>query len=74
MHRKSSQILTGKDEDAIQQPLDNKTGRTNPRFDKLYGHKTKNPWAGTERDRKFAGQRRAFGFSEQYSQNFDKIK
>jgi hypothetical protein len=31
--------------------LDPKTGKVNPNFDKLYSHKTKNPFWGTERDK-----------------------
>ena len=45
-----NKVYTAKEMDAIQQPLDNKSGYSNPRFDKLYGHKAKNPFHGTERD------------------------
>jgi len=48
---RSSQILSNKDMDSIQQPLDYKTGYENERFTKLYGKK-KNPVSGTERDAK----------------------
>ena len=34
----------------IQQPIDFKTGRVNKNFDKLYSHKTQNPFHGTDRD------------------------
>lgn len=44
-----SKVYTSKEIEALQQPLDNKTGYSNPRFDKLYP-KTKNPFHGTERD------------------------
>ena len=47
---KQGKIYTSKEMADIQQPIDKKTGWTNPYFDKLYG-KEKNPWAGTERDR-----------------------
>ena len=33
-----------------QQPIDSKTGRVNKNFDQLYGHKTRNPFHGTDRD------------------------
>lgn len=43
--------LSKKDWESIQQPIDyKKTGKVNPEFDRLYGHKTKNPFWGTERD------------------------
>jgi hypothetical protein len=42
--------LSSEDKKSIEQPID-KDGWTNDRFDKLYGHKTKNPFRGTERDR-----------------------
>jgi hypothetical protein len=42
--------LTKKDWESIQQPL-SKDGYTNPDFDRLYSHKTKNPFKETERDR-----------------------
>lgn len=42
--------LSSQDQREAQQPLDYKTGYSNPVFDKLYGHKTKNPYWGTERD------------------------
>jgi hypothetical protein len=58
---KKKPILSKEEENAIQQPIDYKTGWTNPRFDKLYGNKQKNPWAGTERDIKNKkGARTAF--------------
>lgn len=44
------QHLTKKDWESIQQPLA-KDGFTNSTFDKLYSHKTKNPFKGTDRDR-----------------------
>ncbi len=44
-------VMTSKDLADIQQPFA-KDGYTNDHFDKLYGHKTKNPGWGTERDRK----------------------
>ena len=46
----SNKAYNSKDLADIQQPLDNRTGYSNPHFDKLYGHKTKNPFWGTERD------------------------
>lgn len=52
---KSNEIFTGKEIDSMQQPLA-KDGYTNESFDKLYGHKTKNPWRGTERDRSGKGK------------------
>jgi hypothetical protein len=48
--RKSSEILTNKQEADIQQPLA-KDGYSNDYFDKLYGKVSKNPYTGTERDR-----------------------
>lgn len=69
--RKSNEILSDADVAAMQQPLDNKTGRTNPLFDKLYGHKTKNPWSGTERDVK--NKKASFGFSEDYAVGWERI-
>jgi hypothetical protein len=45
-----NKIYTSQELRAIQQPLSNKTGYSNPQFDKLYGHKAKNPFHGTERD------------------------
>ena len=45
------QVLSEEDWKSIQQPLD-KDGWSNDTFDKLYGRKTKNPYHGTERDRK----------------------
>jgi hypothetical protein len=47
---KKTPIVSGQDMKDIQQPLDYKTGWSNPTFDKLYGHRTKNPYHGTERD------------------------
>jgi len=47
---KSKDILNKQEFADIQQPI-SKDGWTNPLFDKLYG-KEKNPWTGTERDRK----------------------
>lgn len=50
-----------KDWEAIQQPLA-KDGYSNPEFDRLYSHKTKNPFKGTERDRtKRRSYQRGFG-------------
>ena len=34
----------------IQQPIDPKSGKVNNNFDKLYSHKTQNPFHGTELD------------------------
>ncbi len=49
--KSSQKNYTGQDLKEIQQPLDyKKTGRVNPYFDKFFGHKTKNPFHGTERD------------------------
>jgi hypothetical protein len=48
---KTRKILNSREEDVIQQPLA-KDGYSNDRFDKLYAHKTKNPFHGTERDRR----------------------
>lgn len=48
--KKTKTDLTKQEWESIQQPLDYKTGRSNPEFDRLYGHKTKNPFTGTERD------------------------
>jgi len=43
-------VLTKEEREAIQQPLD-KDGYSNEYFSELYG-KDKNPYVGTERDRK----------------------
>lgn len=48
---RTDRILTREQLAAVQQPLDYKTGYTNPHFNKLYGEKN-NPYAGTERDSK----------------------
>lgn len=42
--------MSKEDFNSIQQPLE-KDGWSNPTFDKLYSHKTKNPFKGTDRDR-----------------------
>ncbi|RLG68519.1 MAG: hypothetical protein DRO11_08995 [Methanobacteriota archaeon] len=71
--RKSNKILTAKELDDIQQPID-KDGYTNDRFDELYG-KDKNPWRGTERDR--SNRKSRFFFSipeEQWKKIFGKKK
>jgi ribosomal protein L32 len=42
--------MNKQDWESIQQPLA-KDGFTNSTFDKLYSHKTKNPYKGTDRNR-----------------------
>jgi len=42
--------ITKEDWKAIQQPLDGKTGKVNPKFDEFYKQKTANPFWGTDRD------------------------
>lgn len=68
---KSNQILSNDDLASIQQPLDRKTGRTNPVFDKLYGHKTKNPWHGTERDIK--NKKTLSASSDAYAEGWERV-
>ena len=46
-----NRILTNKEIQAIQQPLNSKTGYSNDQFDKLYPN-TPNVFHGTERDSK----------------------
>jgi hypothetical protein len=58
------------DQDSIQQPIA-KDGWTNDRFDKLYGHKTKNPWSDTERNR--ALKKSVFAFNEKYADGWTRI-
>jgi len=48
--RNPRSTLTGKEIADMEQPLDYKTGYSNPKFDKLYGQ-DKNPYKGSERDR-----------------------
>ena len=45
----SNHVYTSDEIKSMQQPLDSKTGYSNPTFDKLYPDK-KNPFHGTERD------------------------
>lgn len=55
---KTRDILSDQEVAEIQQPLDYKTGYSNPLFDKLYPE-TKNPWHGTERD--IANRKKTYG-------------
>ena len=45
----NNHVYTSEELKAIQQPIDNKTGFSNPTFDRLYPN-SKNPFHGTERD------------------------
>ena len=63
-------ILSNADLASMQQPLA-KDGYSNESFDKLYGHKTKNPFKGTERDRGRKGK--TMGFNDLYAENFERI-
>ena len=58
MRKKSVNRPTMKELADIQQPL-HKDGYTNDWFDKLYGE-DKNPWRGTERDRKLKNRSSSF--------------
>jgi hypothetical protein len=67
---KNRDILSNEDIASIQQPLDYKTGRSNPLFDKLYPD-TPNPWHGTERDIRL--KKSVIAFNEKYAQGWERI-
>lgn len=61
VYTKKPKIHTGKEEDAIEQPL-GKDGYSSDRFNNLYG-KEKNPYTGSERDR---SKRKKYYFLDGY--------
>lgn len=66
-----NRLQTGQDSKELIQPL-GKDGYSNPAFDKLYGHKTINPFWGTERDHMTRGMSR--GERERYASRVREYK
>ena len=68
-----NKIITSEETKSLQQPLDPKTGYSNPEFDKLYPD-SKNPFHGTERDiMNKKGTRTQTLSSEAFCKGWDRI-
>ena len=68
----NKRFYTKEDLNAMQQPIDPKTGRVNEKFDELYKHKTKNPFWATERDPSKA-RKEYFKVKEEYDRYSDEM-